>query len=246
MILFHSSLFQVCFVSSYACQALLVYYYTTNQSLSEAAVSARLSGSEGLMGAGLQVRPASTDVGLIGEELHTREMSPCFTLISLPPSQPSLVSTDTKMRDVSVCDPCCDPKIKVRMWFNGRENQPEQRVRSASVAPAGGRAAELRLHLFLFFHLNTNTLSQDFFIYSVCLLFVSFVDLVSCLLHLEFCCLQIPFVQSRVVCRLVCLSVSGLYSCIFLMCLPLVFSLYFIIFSIVSPFKCEITPVFPS
>ncbi|XP_065820165.1 LOW QUALITY PROTEIN: adhesion G-protein coupled receptor G6 [Labrus bergylta] len=54
---------QLCFcVCSYACQALLVYYYISNQSLGEAAVSARMSGSEGLMGAGLQVQPGSTDV----------------------------------------------------------------------------------------------------------------------------------------------------------------------------------------
>ncbi|XP_060908707.1 adhesion G-protein coupled receptor G6-like [Labrus mixtus] len=48
--------------TSYACQALLVYYYISNQSLGEAAVSARMSGSEGLMGAGLQVQPGSTNV----------------------------------------------------------------------------------------------------------------------------------------------------------------------------------------
>ncbi|XP_070705940.1 adhesion G-protein coupled receptor G6 [Pempheris klunzingeri] len=47
---------------SYSCQALLVYYYITNQSLGEAAVSARLSSSEGLLGAGLQVQSASSDV----------------------------------------------------------------------------------------------------------------------------------------------------------------------------------------
>ncbi|XP_076613269.1 adhesion G-protein coupled receptor G6 isoform X1 [Chaetodon auriga] len=51
--------------TSYSCQALLVYYYTTNQSLGEAAVSARLSSRQGLMGAGLQIQPASTDVRLI-------------------------------------------------------------------------------------------------------------------------------------------------------------------------------------
>ncbi|XP_075968244.1 adhesion G-protein coupled receptor G6 [Anarhichas minor] len=51
--------------TSYSCRALLVHYYNTNESLGEAAVSARLSGSEGLMGAGLQVHEASTDVSLI-------------------------------------------------------------------------------------------------------------------------------------------------------------------------------------
>nr|XP_046229520.1 adhesion G-protein coupled receptor G6 isoform X6 [Scatophagus argus] len=51
--------------TSYTCQALLVHYYVTNQSLGEAAVSARLSSREGLMGAGLQIQPASTEVRLI-------------------------------------------------------------------------------------------------------------------------------------------------------------------------------------
>ncbi|XP_044024048.1 adhesion G-protein coupled receptor G6 isoform X17 [Siniperca chuatsi] len=50
---------------SYTCQALLVYHYITNESLGEAAVSARLSSREVLMGAGLQIQPASTDVRLI-------------------------------------------------------------------------------------------------------------------------------------------------------------------------------------
>ncbi|XP_011610082.2 adhesion G-protein coupled receptor G6 isoform X10 [Takifugu rubripes] len=49
----------------YRCQALLVYYYTTNQTLSATAVSARMAASEGQMGSGLQVQPASTDVTLI-------------------------------------------------------------------------------------------------------------------------------------------------------------------------------------
>ncbi|KAM6992809.1 adhesion G-protein coupled receptor G6 isoform 3-T3 [Tautogolabrus adspersus] len=51
--------------TSYACQALLVYYYISNQSLGEAALSARMSSSEGLMGAGLQVQPGSADVRLV-------------------------------------------------------------------------------------------------------------------------------------------------------------------------------------
>ncbi|CAF94956.1 unnamed protein product, partial [Tetraodon nigroviridis] len=49
----------------YGCQALLVYYHATNQSLSAAAVSARLSASEAQVGSGLQVQPA--DVTPIGE-----------------------------------------------------------------------------------------------------------------------------------------------------------------------------------
>ncbi|XP_047184548.1 adhesion G-protein coupled receptor G6 isoform X1 [Scophthalmus maximus] len=50
---------------SYICQALLVHHFTANESLGEAAVSARLSGREALMEAGLQVRPSSRDVKLI-------------------------------------------------------------------------------------------------------------------------------------------------------------------------------------
>lgn len=53
----------------FTCQALLVYYYTSNQSLGEAAVSARMSSSEELMGEDLQVQSASIDVRLIGEEV---------------------------------------------------------------------------------------------------------------------------------------------------------------------------------
>lgn len=52
-------------MSSYSLQALLVYFYTTNQSLSEAAVSARLSSRAALLGSGLQV--AHVHVRLIGE-----------------------------------------------------------------------------------------------------------------------------------------------------------------------------------
>ncbi|KAL7388596.1 hypothetical protein ABVT39_017242 [Epinephelus coioides] len=51
--------------TSYMCQALLVYYYVTNESLGEAAVSARLSSSEGLMRTGLQIQTASTQVTLV-------------------------------------------------------------------------------------------------------------------------------------------------------------------------------------
>ncbi|XP_038582033.1 adhesion G-protein coupled receptor G6 isoform X2 [Micropterus salmoides] len=51
-------------LESYTCQALLVYPYG-NRSLSEADVSATLSSREGLMGAGLQIQPDSTNVRLI-------------------------------------------------------------------------------------------------------------------------------------------------------------------------------------
>ncbi|XP_069371009.1 adhesion G-protein coupled receptor G6 isoform X3 [Paralichthys olivaceus] len=52
--------------ASYSCQALLVYYFIANESLGEAAVSARLSSREGLMAAaGLQIKHASKDVQLI-------------------------------------------------------------------------------------------------------------------------------------------------------------------------------------
>ncbi|KAI3364652.1 hypothetical protein L3Q82_011435 [Scortum barcoo] len=55
--------------TSYTCQALLAYYYITNQSLGEAAVSAQLSSSQGLSSAGLQIQPTSMDIKLISEEL---------------------------------------------------------------------------------------------------------------------------------------------------------------------------------
>ncbi|CAB1440499.1 unnamed protein product [Pleuronectes platessa] len=52
--------------TSYSCQALLVYYFTANESLAEAAVSTRLSSREGLMAAaGLQIKHAPEDVQLI-------------------------------------------------------------------------------------------------------------------------------------------------------------------------------------
>ncbi|XP_041660509.1 adhesion G-protein coupled receptor G6 isoform X3 [Cheilinus undulatus] len=51
--------------TSYVCQALLVYYFISNQSLGEAAVSARMWSTEGMMGAGLHVRTDSTDVKLV-------------------------------------------------------------------------------------------------------------------------------------------------------------------------------------
>uniref|UniRef100_UPI003AAC2630 adhesion G-protein coupled receptor G6 n=1 Tax=Centroberyx gerrardi TaxID=166262 RepID=UPI003AAC2630 len=47
---------------SYTCQALLVYHYTTNESLGEAAVSARLSSSEAPVGDGLQIQSNSIDI----------------------------------------------------------------------------------------------------------------------------------------------------------------------------------------
>lgn len=51
--------------TSYTCQALLVHYYITNESLGEAAVSTQLSGRQGLVGADLQIKPTSIDVQLI-------------------------------------------------------------------------------------------------------------------------------------------------------------------------------------
>ncbi|KAJ4920265.1 hypothetical protein JOQ06_000045, partial [Pogonophryne albipinna] len=78
--------------TSYSCQALLLYYYISNQSVGGAELSNRLSGSGGAMGAGLQLDLASTQVTLIEncpEEnpLHYRwpesrptvtQMLPCF------------------------------------------------------------------------------------------------------------------------------------------------------------------------
>ncbi|XP_051792584.1 adhesion G-protein coupled receptor G6 isoform X1 [Acanthochromis polyacanthus] len=51
--------------TSYTCQALLVHYYITNESLGEAAVSTQLSSRRGLVGADLQIQPTSIDVQLI-------------------------------------------------------------------------------------------------------------------------------------------------------------------------------------
>lgn len=65
--LFYSLTSELCLVSSYHCQTLLVYYYTTNQTLSAAAVSARMAASEGQISPSLQVQPTATDVTLIGE-----------------------------------------------------------------------------------------------------------------------------------------------------------------------------------
>ncbi|KAF7647093.1 hypothetical protein LDENG_00177540, partial [Lucifuga dentata] len=48
--------------TSYTCQALLVYYYNTNESLGEAAVSARLFNSVAPMGGGLQILSTSIHV----------------------------------------------------------------------------------------------------------------------------------------------------------------------------------------
>ncbi|XP_059211858.1 adhesion G-protein coupled receptor G6 [Centropristis striata] len=52
-------------LTSFSCQALLVYNFITNESLGVASVSSRLTASEGLMGAGLKVSPASSQVTLI-------------------------------------------------------------------------------------------------------------------------------------------------------------------------------------
>uniref|UniRef100_A0AAQ5ZIM6 Adhesion G-protein coupled receptor G6 n=1 Tax=Amphiprion ocellaris TaxID=80972 RepID=A0AAQ5ZIM6_AMPOC len=51
--------------TSYTCQALLVHYYITNESLGEAAVSSQLSGRRGLVGADLHIQPTSINVQLI-------------------------------------------------------------------------------------------------------------------------------------------------------------------------------------
>ena len=66
-----SSVMILLFVSvcSYSCQALLLYYYISNQSVGGAELSNRLSGSGGAMGAGLQLDPASTHVTPIGKEI---------------------------------------------------------------------------------------------------------------------------------------------------------------------------------
>ncbi|XP_047429455.1 adhesion G-protein coupled receptor G6 isoform X9 [Mugil cephalus] len=49
----------------YACQALLVHYYVTNESVGEAAVSTQLSTKEGHLSAGLRVQSASVKAQLI-------------------------------------------------------------------------------------------------------------------------------------------------------------------------------------
>ncbi|XP_076011137.1 adhesion G-protein coupled receptor G6 isoform X3 [Genypterus blacodes] len=58
---------------SFPCQALLVYHYTTNESLGEAAMSARLSNSAAPVGGGLQILSTSIDVKSIG---HCPEENP--------------------------------------------------------------------------------------------------------------------------------------------------------------------------
>ncbi|XP_034756663.1 adhesion G-protein coupled receptor G6 [Etheostoma cragini] len=92
--------------TSYTCRALLVYDYIANQSLGAAAVSAQLSSRKGLMGAGLQLRPASTSVTLIEncqEEnlLHYRwpasrptvtQLLPCFPNKEQSTSRTCLIS----------------------------------------------------------------------------------------------------------------------------------------------------------
>ncbi|XP_074541487.1 adhesion G-protein coupled receptor G6 isoform X2 [Halichoeres trimaculatus] len=51
--------------TSYACQVLLVHNYVSNQSLGEAALSSRMSSTEGLMGGELKIQPDSTSVRLV-------------------------------------------------------------------------------------------------------------------------------------------------------------------------------------
>ncbi|XP_042359474.1 LOW QUALITY PROTEIN: adhesion G-protein coupled receptor G6 [Plectropomus leopardus] len=92
--------------SSFSCQALLVYYYVSNESLGEAAVSARLSSSEGLMRSGLQLRAAATHITLIencpeDNPLHYRwpesrptitQVLPCFPNKDQSTSRTCLIS----------------------------------------------------------------------------------------------------------------------------------------------------------
>lgn len=65
-VFYHEHLLLFPLVSSFSCQALL-FFYTTNQSLGEAAVSSRMSSSEGLLGSGLQIQSGSIEVQMIGE-----------------------------------------------------------------------------------------------------------------------------------------------------------------------------------
>ncbi|XP_018530121.1 adhesion G-protein coupled receptor G6 isoform X3 [Lates calcarifer] len=50
---------------SYRCQALLTHYYITNESMIEAAISARLNNRKGFIGSELQIQPSSMNVSLI-------------------------------------------------------------------------------------------------------------------------------------------------------------------------------------
>ncbi|XP_035534267.1 adhesion G-protein coupled receptor G6 isoform X3 [Morone saxatilis] len=116
--------------SSFTCQALLVYYYITNQSLGETAVLSRLSSSEGLLGAGLQIQPASTVVRLIEncpEEnpLHYRwpesrptvtQYLPCFPNKDQSTSRTCLInlqnySTYWSAADISNCTDIDDIQV---------------------------------------------------------------------------------------------------------------------------------------
>ncbi|XP_051264754.1 adhesion G-protein coupled receptor G6 isoform X5 [Dicentrarchus labrax] len=116
--------------SSFTCQALLVYYYITNQSLGEMAVLSRLSSSEGLLGAGLQIQPASTVVRLIEncpEEnpLHYRwpksrptvtQYLPCFPNKDQSTSRTCLInlqnySTYWSAADISNCTDIDDIQV---------------------------------------------------------------------------------------------------------------------------------------
>ncbi|KAK1889333.1 Adhesion G-protein coupled receptor G6, partial [Dissostichus eleginoides] len=103
---------------SYSCQALLLYYYISNQSGGGAELSNRLSGSGGAMGAGLQLDPASTQVTLIEncpEEnpLHYRwpesrptvtQMLPCFPNKEQSTSRTCLISPQNLSSYWSVAD----------------------------------------------------------------------------------------------------------------------------------------------
>ncbi|KAM3603119.1 uncharacterized protein V6R79_016738 [Siganus canaliculatus] len=95
--------------SSFSVRALLVYHYFTNRSLSEAAVSARLSSRVGLMAGGVQVRPPSAHVELIencpeDNPLHYRwpesrptvtQYLPCFPNKDQSTSRTCLISPET-------------------------------------------------------------------------------------------------------------------------------------------------------
>ncbi|KAI4792951.1 hypothetical protein KUCAC02_033030, partial [Chaenocephalus aceratus] len=103
---------------SYSCQALLLYYYISNQSVGGAELSNRLSGSVGAMGAGLQLDPASTQVTLIEncpEEnpLHYRwpesrptvtQTLPCFPNKEQSTSRTCLISPQDLSSYWSVAD----------------------------------------------------------------------------------------------------------------------------------------------
>ncbi|XP_034006809.1 adhesion G-protein coupled receptor G6 isoform X4 [Trematomus bernacchii] len=104
--------------TSYSCQALLLYYYISNQSVGGAELSNRLSGSGGAMGAGLQLDPASTQVTPIEncpEEnpLHYRwpesrptvtQTLPCFPNKEQSTSRTCLISPQNLSSYWSVAD----------------------------------------------------------------------------------------------------------------------------------------------